>query len=194
VSPLQHTTPAGDADTLLLLNSLVHEFGAAHNLRDHFDRSNGKEIQWLVKSNFGQSWGLVESQFANVFIANHDTERESTPTTLNSRSANNAYVLASIFMLGWNYGVPTVLSGYDFDGDFDKGAPQASATGLTNQVECFKNGFRCEHRWQAISNMVYLRKVAGKEPVSNTATGNAHQIGKATLRCFSGEHPADELS
>jgi hypothetical protein len=87
-------------------------------------------------------------------------ERSGGTSSLNSTSANNSYTLSAIFMLGFNYGTPTVYSGYlafirpplscgayiwscryDFT-DFDTGAPQDSA-GNTNAVTCFANGFRC---------------------------------------------------
>ncbi|KAJ7750978.1 glycoside hydrolase superfamily [Mycena maculata] len=51
----------------------------------------------------------------NFIIANQDTERSSSPSdSLNYLSPNNAYVLGAIFLLGFNYGMPTVYAGYDY--------------------------------------------------------------------------------
>ena len=45
-----------------------------------------------------------------------------------------------------------ILSGYDF-ANFDQGAPLDSNNRALDTT-CFANGWRCEHRWTAISNMV----------------------------------------
>lgn len=56
---------------------------------DPFDLNS----QWFSFS----AAGWVDSDKANVFVADHDTERDST--SLNYNSANNAYTLAMIFSL-----------------------------------------------------------------------------------------------
>ena len=43
-------------------------------------------------------WGWAPSSLANTFVANHDDERGSS--TLSYKSANNAYVLAHVMLLG----------------------------------------------------------------------------------------------
>jgi hypothetical protein len=73
----------------------------------------------------GAAWGFVDSGIANFIMANQDTVRpplfyicvlnpclqERGGTSLTSKAANNAYQLSAIFMLGFNYGTPTVFSG-----------------------------------------------------------------------------------
>ncbi|KAJ6500680.1 alpha-amylase [Mycena sanguinolenta] len=120
----------------------------------------------------GAAWGFVDSSIANYIMANQDTERGGT--SLNSQSANNAYLLSAIFMLGFNYGTPTVYSGYDFS-SFDQGAPQSSA-GYTNPVTCSSNGWRCEHRWPGIANMVAYHNTAGSAVLTNVLVGTSQQV------------------
>ncbi|KAK7062171.1 alpha-amylase [Favolaschia claudopus] len=120
-------------------------------------------------------WGFVDSSIANYIMANQDTERSGT--SLNAQSGNNAYVLSAVFMLGFNYGTPTVYSGYDYNNNYDAGAPQNS-TGYTNPVTCGSNGWRCEHRIQAISSMVAFHNAVnanGSAPLTNIQTGNTNQ-------------------
>lgn len=124
----------------------------------------------------GAAWGFVDSSIANFIMANQDTVctsfslvsavltrcfQERGPTSLTSTLANNAYTLGAIFMLGFNYGTPTVYSGcvpcgsgflsslmryiafsYDYS-SYDQGAPQNSQ-GYTNAVTCNSNGWRCK--------------------------------------------------
>jgi hypothetical protein len=93
----------------------------------------------------GTAWDLVDSGVGNYIMANQDTvstkpafaihsylisisqERTTTnPTSLNYTSPNNSYTLAAIFMLGFNYGTPTVYSGY-----ISRYSPQFALTFLT---------------------------------------------------------------
>lgn len=64
--------------------------------------------------------GWVPSAEANVYVANHDTERLGSSITY--KWDRNAYTLATIFSLAYPYGTPTILSGYKFT-DYDAGAP-----------------------------------------------------------------------
>lgn len=144
-----------------------------------FDRESSPGIQYLISPNpWGEAWAYLSSEHANIFVTNHDTERDGS--SLNNRSPNNAYVLATIFMLGWNYALPTVFSGFDFV-NFNQGAPQDGQTGLTQAVTCYQGGWRCEHRWLAFANMAFLRKRAASLKVSRTKVGNANQIGEWAL-------------
>ncbi|KAG8902233.1 hypothetical protein FRB99_004719 [Tulasnella sp. 403] len=103
--------------------------------------------------------------------SNHDTERNGN--SLNYRSPNNAYTLATIFSLSFPYGTPTVLSSYQFsnsdDGAPDGGAGTCSSNGGTN-------GWNCQHRWLAISGLVgFFNKVTGTT-LNNWVVGSSSQI------------------
>ncbi|KAJ6546870.1 glycoside hydrolase superfamily [Mycena capillaripes] len=149
----------------------VIEFRAPSSVKTYFTGSPG--IASLVTpSPMGAAWGFVDSGIANYIMANQDTERGGT--SLNYQSPNNAYLLSAIFMLGFNYGTPTVYSGYNFS-SFDAGAPQNSA-GLTNAVTCSSNGWRCEHRWPGIANMNAFRNAVGGAALTNVLAGTSQQV------------------
>ncbi|KAJ7168164.1 glycoside hydrolase superfamily [Mycena crocata] len=160
VEPSQYTT-TGD----------VIEFRASVSAQTYF--TGGAGIAALVTPTpMGAAWGFVDSSIANYIMANQDTERGGT--SLNYKAANNAYLLSAVFMLGFNYGRPTVYSGYNFS-SYDAGAPQDSA-GYTNPVTCSSNGWRCEHRWPAIANMVAFHNAVGSAALSDIQKGTSQQI------------------
>lgn len=104
-------------------------------------------------------------------MADHDTERNGASLAYNSTS--NTYVLAHVFMLGYPYGTPTVLSSYEFE-SYDQGSPNngtgtCSGTGGTN-------GWLCQHRWAAIAAMATFRNIVGSGPINNWQTGSSNQI------------------
>ncbi|KAJ7753504.1 glycoside hydrolase superfamily [Mycena metata] len=120
------------------------------------------------------AWDLIPSNVANFIIANQDTERSSPGDSLNYLSPNNAYTLGMIFMLGFNYGTPTVFSGYDFATN-DIGAPQA-ANGTTSPVTCYENGWRCEQEWMSTANMVLYHNAVGSADLTNVIVGTEQQV------------------
>ena len=85
----------------------------------------------------------TDSAHANVFVANHDTERVSTVSdvlspvisntfvqngnALNANSPSNTYTNAMVFSLAHPYGTPTILSSYSDFTDYDAGAPNSGA-------------------------------------------------------------------
>ncbi|KAJ7470319.1 alpha-amylase [Mycena latifolia] len=167
VQPSQYVT-SGD----------VIEFRATSAAQSAF--TGGSGIAALITPTpMGAAWGFVDSSVANYIMANQDTERGGT--SLNSQSSNNAYLLSGIFMLGFNYGTPTVYSGYNYS-SYDAGAPQNSA-GYTNAVTCGSNNWRCEHRWPAIANMVAFHNAAGSASLTNVQKGTSQQIafGRETV-------------
>jgi hypothetical protein len=66
------------------------------------------------------SQGWIAGSGANVFVANHDTERGGN--SLNYNSPSNEYYNAMIFSLAHPYGTPTILSSYSYS-NYDDGAP-----------------------------------------------------------------------
>ncbi len=122
---------------------------------------------------FGESWGLMPSDKAIVFTSNHDTQRgHAGSTAFISYQNGRIEDLASVFMLGWPYGYPSVMSSYAFDSSTSAGTdagPPSDTDGNTNNVyptgsetpSCFGQtpgvGWVCEHRWRPIGNMVAFR-------------------------------------
>jgi alpha-amylase len=114
---------------------------------------------------------LLGSGDAVAFIDNHDTQRNGR-ARLTYKSGNN-YALAEAFMIAWPYGVPQVMSSFDFSGN-DQGPP-AAANGTTNQVTC-GSGWVCEHRWRTTANLVALRNASAGAAVTNWWTNGSTQI------------------
>ncbi|KAF8963276.1 glycoside hydrolase [Flammula alnicola] len=117
----------------------------------------------------GQGW--VSGTQANVFVANHDTERGGN--SLNINSPSNTYITATIFSLAHPYGTPTVLSSYTFsttdDGSPNNGAGTCSATGGSG-------GWLCQHRFVAISGMTGFRNNVGSAALTNWVSPQSQQI------------------
>ncbi|KAG9120576.1 hypothetical protein FRC07_003873, partial [Ceratobasidium sp. 392] len=108
---------------------------------------------------------------ANVFVANHDTERNDA--SLRFDSPSNTYTLAMIFSLSYPYGTPTILSSYFFSNK-DDGSPN-SGVGT-----CYGaggvNGWLCQHRWTAVAGMVPWFNTVGDAPLNNWQQGLDLQI------------------
>ncbi|XVV05250.1 carbohydrate-binding module family 20 domain-containing protein [Actinosynnema sp. CA-248983] len=127
----------------------VDEFRYAYDLKRVFQNEN---LAYL--SNFGQAWGYLPSGQARSFVDNWDTERNGSTLTYRDGST---YTLANVFMLAWPYGAPNVYSGYEFT-DHDAGPPGGSA--------CYV-GWKCQHRWTQIANMVKFRNTVAGTSVVN---------------------------
>ncbi|ESK93482.1 alpha-amylase [Moniliophthora roreri MCA 2997] len=146
-------------------NGDVQEFRYTTTIRDAFLSSGISDLQDL------ENRGWVSGSQANVFVANHDTERGGN--SLNSNSPSNTYVTAMIFSLAHPYGTPTVLSSYSFS-DNDAGSPNGGA-GTCSETGG-SNGWLCQHRWIAISGMVGFRNTVGSADLNNWVSPQSQQI------------------
>jgi alpha-amylase len=156
--PIQPTEYTGNGD--------VFEFRYGKDLGRVFRH---EKLAYL--NNFGEAWGYLSTTKAAVFIDNHDTQRDGGDV-LTYRD-NGIYALANAFMLAWPYGSPTVMSSYDF-ASRDQGPP-SDASGRTDNSTCFSGGWRCEHRWQVVANMVAFHNTVAGTPVVNWYdNGNNH--------------------
>jgi alpha-amylase len=118
------------------------------------------------------SWNLLPSERALVFLTNHDTQRAS-----GIYYADGAYLdLATVFLLAWPYGYPSILSSYAFDRASAAGrdsGPPADASG--NTLPLYAPGsdapscatapssaapgtWLCEHRQPRVAAMVGFRR------------------------------------
>jgi hypothetical protein len=116
--------------------------------------------------------GWVAGTSANVFVANHDTERNGG--SLNSNSPSNTYVTATVFSLAHPYGTPTILSSYNTYGNYDAGAPNGGAGTCTSTGG--SSGWLCQHRWIAFSGMVGFRNTVGSAAMNNWQSPQGSQI------------------
>ncbi len=131
----------------------VDEFRAAFDLKRMF---TSDRIAYL--NTWGESWGYLSNDKARVFVDNWDTERNGS--TLSYKDGNT-YTLANVFMLAWPYGSPNVYSGYEFT-DKDAGPPNG---GTVNT--CYSDGWKCQHAWRQIANMVGFHNAVKGTSVTN---------------------------
>ena len=131
----------------------ITEFRYSNDLSRTF-RGNSA-LRWL--QNFGEGWNFHPSQYSLTFVDNHDNQRGGALSYKDGR----LYIMASAFHLAWNYGIPRVMSSFDFTGH-DQGPPQDANGNLLSPVinadgiSC-SDGWICEHRWREISNMVRMK-------------------------------------
>jgi len=145
----------------------VLEFRYASALLSAFSGGGIAGLRNLPLSN--QNW--VPTNKANVFVADHDTERGGS--SLNMTSPKNTYITASIFSLAHPFGTPTVLSSYSFS-NFDQGAPNNGA-GTCNPAGG-RGGWYCQHRFTAISGMVGFRNAVGSAAMTNWVSPQSQRI------------------
>ncbi|MEV0725735.1 alpha-amylase family glycosyl hydrolase [Micromonospora purpureochromogenes] len=137
-------------------NGDVHEFRYGKDLARMF---NNERLAYL--RNFGEAWGYLPSGSAEVFVDNHDTQRDGNVLTYRNGAA---YALANAFMLAWPYGAPTVMSSYTFSSR-DQGPP-SDANNKTLNTTCY-SGWQCEHRWRVVANMVGFHNATQGTAVAN---------------------------
>ncbi|WP_241155288.1 alpha-amylase family protein [Brachybacterium sp. EE-P12] len=141
--PIQPSEYTGTGD--------VHEFDYGRQLKSAF----GGSIAGLDSI----AEGKLDSEDAGVFVDNHDTERNGE--TLNYKDGDT-YTLANDFMLAYDYGRPSVYTGYTFE-DTDAGAPGSTATEV-GDASCGAEEWTCTQRLPEIQGMVsFHNAVAGTE-------------------------------
>jgi alpha-amylase len=127
--------------------------------------------------------GLLPSERAVVFVNNHDTQRG---TSLFYQDAPG-YDLATVFMLAWPYGTPSVLSSFAFDRSAQAGrdqGPPSDGQGNTRPVyaagadapDCHDDltlpaqpagQWLCEHRRPFVARLMAFRKATASAAVTN---------------------------
>ena len=154
----------------------VFEFGFG---RDLIGYVGGSTFEGFLK--LGEGTGWLPSEVADVFVDNHDTERNAS--TLNY-SAGRGYELANVLMLAGEYGTPVVYSGYAFS-DRDAGPAQtaqgeiiaAACTDDTGPEAEYDDGeWVCQHRWPGISGMIGWRAAAGTEPITVSESDDSNVL------------------
>ncbi|QRV93133.1 alpha-amylase [Ceratobasidium sp. AG-Ba] len=147
------------------VNGDVQEFRYTTTLKSAFGSDGIASLNGL------ENRGWVGPGDANIFVSNHDTERNGA--SLNYNSSSNTYILATIFSLSYPYGTPTILSSYAFsnrdDGAPNGGAGTCSGTGGSN-------GWLCQHRWAAIAGMIPWFNAVSGTSLTDWQTGSNQQI------------------
>jgi alpha-amylase len=117
---------------------------------------------------------LMPSEKAIVFIDNHDKQRgHGGGGNYLTYKDGKLYDLANIFMLAYPYGIPQIMSSYDFSNS-DQGPP-ADEQGRTLDVDCAQ-AWVCEHRRGAIAAMVQFHNQVADAPLANWWSDGKNQI------------------
>jgi alpha-amylase len=157
-------------------------------LADAFLNANGKTLVDL-RALGDPGGGLLPSDRAVVFVNNHDTQRASSLYYKDGPY----YDLATVFMLAWPYGYPSVLSSFAFDRSTGAGrdqGPPSDAAGNTLPVyppgvatpSCEADplnatqGWLCEHRRPFVARLIAFRKQTAGAAVGNYWDNGANQL------------------
>jgi alpha-amylase len=143
---------------------------------DAFKGAGGATLAGLPAA-LGDGAALLPGERAVVFVNNHDTQRASS---LFYRDGA-AYDLATVFMLAWPYGYPSLLSSYAFDrataAGRDAGPPaEAPDCGAGAAPATATAGWLCEHRRPYVAPLLAFRKAAKGQPVTDWWDDGANAI------------------
>ncbi|WP_456284772.1 alpha-amylase family glycosyl hydrolase [Microbacterium sp. JZ70] len=147
----------------------IHEFAFARKLKEAF---GGRTLNWLIEGNgIGPTWsGFLPQANAAVFVDNHDTERNGETLSYKDGAA---YDLAQIFTLAWNYGSPSIHSGYAFSNK-DAGPATDGAGAVVDASP--QGGWTFTHKQNDILNMVGFRTATYGKPITDKWTNGSSAI------------------
>jgi len=123
----------------------------------------------------GESWGMLPSGDALVFVDNHDNQRGhgAGGDRILTFYEPKEYKAAVVYTLAWPYGHPRILSSYRWPGgrlgNDGEGPPMfgdESIKPVSDSPVCDDGSdwtWVCEHRWRQIMNMAEWRNKAGGE-------------------------------
>ena len=146
-------------------------------------------LKWL--NNFGEGWGFLPSKYAFTFVDNHDSQRGEALSYKDGR----IYKMATAFHLAWPYGIPRLMSSFDF-ANHDQGPPQDAHQNIIspsiNPDGSCGNGWVCEHRWKEIYSMVEFRNAVKDTSVANWWDNGDNKIafsrGSQGFIAFNGQY------
>lgn len=132
-------------------------------------------LQW------GPAKGFLPSRDALVFVDNQDIQRGLSVLgdEVISFKDKRQYLLANAFMLAHVYGLPRIMSSFEFESE-DQGPPADTNQNIAGRVvdgngQC-EGPWVCEHRWKPIVNMIKFRNVVGNASIGNWADNGQNQM------------------
>ncbi|XP_058809628.1 alpha-amylase-related protein-like [Phymastichus coffea] len=153
---------------------VVMEFKFGQEISNAIRRRN--PLKWFY--NWGEAWSLLPSTDALTFIDNHDSQRNGGDNPLKYKDSK-LYKMAIAFMLAHPYGLPQVISSFDFV-SFDQGPPTDQNENIVSPLiradNTCGNGWVCEHRWRQIYNMVRFRNYVATTKLGNWWDNGNYQI------------------
>jgi alpha-amylase len=154
-----------------------HQFGK--DVNEAFRAVNDKNLHSLLGT--GTKTGLLPNTDAMVFIHDHDNQRGQGPDAASVITYKDPklFIMATAFMLAYPYGIPRLMSSYEFE-DAEQGPPVDKRDNiLSPQMSCegaCTNGWVCEHRYPAIKKMVRFRQVVHGTKVNNWSDDGVGQM------------------
>lgn len=133
------------------------------------------DLKWLI--GFGEKWDLLPSQFAVIFVDNHDSQRSGDSSVLTYKMRKN-YIMAQSFSLAHPYGIKRIMSSYAFT-DNSHGPPADQGNIISPAIDASgncTNGWVCEHRWRSIASMVDFIDVVTGENITSWWDNGKNQI------------------
>lgn len=128
-------------------------------------------LQW------GPAKGFLLSKDAIVFVDNQDIQRETGVEIITFKDKRK-YIMANAFMLAHTYGLPRVMSSYEFE-NAHQGPPADENHNIVGRVidagQCLRP-WVCEHRWKPIAAMIRFRNVVGNSSIGNWADNGQNQL------------------
>jgi alpha-amylase len=149
-----------------------------YDVADAFRGVGGQTLAGLRTLGGGDAAaGVIPSDRAVVFGNNHDTQRGSSLFY----GDGAAYDLATVFMLTWPYGHPSLLSSYAFDrataAGRDVGPPDAPPDCTVPAPFTATQGWLCEHRRPYVARLLAFREAVAAAPeITDWWDDGANQI------------------
>ncbi|XP_055692016.1 alpha-amylase 4N-like [Lutzomyia longipalpis] len=157
---------------------VVTEFKASDDLGKLFRG----QVALSTLERWGPQYGLLPSNRALAFVENHDNERGhgAGGTNILTYKDGKIYTMAVVFNLAHSYGVPRMMSSYEFN-DPSQGPPHDDNSNiLTPEFSAdgnsCTNGWVCQHRWRPMRNMVKFRNIVGRKSVRKWYDNGSNQI------------------
>lgn len=126
---------------------------------------------------WGPKKGFAPSGDAIVFVDNQDNQR-SDPNILTFKDKRQ-YILANVFMLAHPYGMPRIMSSFDYERNDQSSPTDATGNIISRELDddgMCKHPWICEHRWKQIAAMVEFRTVVRNESIGDWADNGQNQI------------------
>lgn len=166
----------------------VTEFMNSHEMRLTF--LGKKPLHELL--HWGPAKGFLPSSEAIVFVDTQDSQRENGEIL--SYKNKRSYIMANAFMLAHTYGLPRIMSSFEFE-DLNQGPPTDANHNIVGRVidangQC-SSPWVCEHRWKPIVAMIKFKNVVGNASIGNWADNGQNQMafcrGNAGFIAFNNE-------
>lgn len=164
----------------------VNEFSYVYAMKNMFMNLYGFNLSRMPEA--FANWGMFPSNKATVFVNNHDTERKycdkyapgAACDSMNIFNGDKLF-LANVFMLGYPYGYPQVMSGYNFNshdmgpvGQPYKGFELTPSNCSSDPTAAGK--WDCVHRDNRVANMVGFRNYTAASPLLKWAADGENRI------------------